>query len=267
MSALTLKDLTLTTPPKIVPDFVDELVQPDKLAQLRALYMPAIEADAAQFDQLVPAERASTIRKIFALIKPYDPQTYELLKPFRTQLGLIKDEEEFAYFVGTRAGSWKRFEQIQRSCEAFRKLTADDLSAKACGNEASRQSMLADLRTITRLNTFISLTKALAYDAVTLMVPYLDALRTQNHTVLAQAVADAQLALRLKAFELCYLSARAETKLDDWLEPNDAGIACRDELDVYVWLSAALLEHSATPTPGFSAVAGANPLAIFKVKS
>ena len=38
MSALTLKDLTLATPPKIVPDFVDELVQPDKLAQLRALY-------------------------------------------------------------------------------------------------------------------------------------------------------------------------------------------------------------------------------------
>ena len=30
MSALTLKDLTLATPPKIVPDFVDELVQPER---------------------------------------------------------------------------------------------------------------------------------------------------------------------------------------------------------------------------------------------
>ena len=267
MSVLSLADFFQAPPPQIVHTFVETLVQPDKLAQLRALYLLDIETDAAQFEQLVPAERARTIKRIFKPMKAIDPRNFKLLKPFRTQLGLIKDEEEFAYFVGTRAGSWKRFEQIQRSCEAFRKLTADDLSAKACGNEASRQSMLADLRTITRLNTFISLTKTLAYDAVTLMVPYLDTLRTQNHTVLAQAVADAQLALRLKAFELCYLSARAETKLDDWLEPNDAGIACRDELDVYVWLSAALLEHSATTTPGFSAVAGANPLAIFKVKS
>lgn len=265
MAALTLKDFFQAPVPQSVHAFVDSLLQLDQLEQLRALYLPTIEADAAQFDRLVLAKRAHTIKRFFKPMKDCDPHIFKLLKPFRTQLGLLKDEEVFAYFVENRADTWKRFKQVKHNCETKLKLTADDLSANAHELEASRQRIIEDIHTTARLNSFVSLSKALAYDAVTLIVPFLDALHTQNHTVLAQAAADAKIVHQLQAFELFYLTARAETKLNHWLAPNDAGIVCRDELDVYFWLSAALLEHGATPTPGFSAVAGANPLAVFKV--
>lgn len=49
MSALTLEDLFQAPPPQIVHAFVETLLQPDQLEQLRALYMPALSM-AEQFD-------------------------------------------------------------------------------------------------------------------------------------------------------------------------------------------------------------------------
>lgn len=268
MSALTLKDLTLATPPKIVPDFVDELVQPDKLAQLRALYMPAIEADAAQFDQLVPAERARTIRKLFELIKPYDPQTYELIKPFRTHLGIIPKEETFTKFISPLVVSWGDVEMLYQDYQSCHLQMPDSPSAKELEIDAGMLNMFKQFCVENRLNTFLLSSRALSCAAVAQIETYFDALCTQDQAALAQAVADAKNVNQLQTFAMCYLTALAATGDHYfWSELAEDGITGRDDLDVKFWLSAALLEHSATPIPGFSAVAGANPLAIFEVKS
>ena len=268
MSALTLEDLFQAPPPQIVHAFVETLLQPDQLEQLRALYMPAIEADAAQFEQLVPAERARTIRQLFAQIKIYDPQTSELLKPFRTHLGIIPEEENFTKFVGSLVDSWKRVEELRHDYETCHLLMPDPPSADVLELDASMLAMFELFRAEVRLNTFICLSKALASNAVTHIKANFDALYTQDQAVLAQAVTDTKKVNQLQAFELCYLTALAATGDHYfWSELAEDGITGRDDLDVKFWLSAALLEHSATPIPGFSAVAGANPLAIFKVKS
>ena len=160
MSALTLKDLTLATPPKIVPDFVDELVQPDKLAQLRALYMPAIEADAAQFDQLVPAERARTIRKLFELIKTYDPQTYELIKPFRTHLGIIPKEETFTKFMSPLVISWGDVEMLYQEYQTCHQQMPDSPSTEVLEFDASMLNRFKQFCIENRLNTFLLSSRA-----------------------------------------------------------------------------------------------------------
>ena len=166
MSTLTVKDLTLATPLKIVPDFVNELVQPDKLEQLRALYLPAIEADAAQFDQLVPAERASTIRKILSLIKTYDPQTYELIKPFRTHLGIIPKEETFTKFMSPLVISWGDVEMLYNDYQTCHLQMPDSPSAEVLEFDASMLNMFKQFCVENRLNTFLLSSRALSCAAV-----------------------------------------------------------------------------------------------------
>ena len=268
MSALTLEDLFQAPPPQIVHAFVETLLQPDQLEQLRALYMPAIEADAAQFEQLVPAERARTIRQLFAQIKIYDPQTSELLKPFRTHLGIIPEEENFTKFVGSLVDSWKRVEELRHDYETCHLQMPDSPSAEVLEFDASMLNMFKRFCIENRLNTFLLSSRALSCAAVAQIENYFDALFTQDQAALAQAVADAKNVNQLQTFAMCYLTALAATGDHYfWSELAEDGITGRDDLDVKFWLSAALLEHSATPIPGFSAIAGANPLAIFEVKS
>ncbi len=66
--------------------------EPEAFAQFCALNQDFLNADEAQFAQLVPPERARAVNTLYGVIKQYAPDYFKLLQPFCTSLGQLSDE-------------------------------------------------------------------------------------------------------------------------------------------------------------------------------
>ena len=69
--------------------FEQKALNASDFAAFRAECQAFFQADAAQFEQKVPGECIIQVKKIFKLIKEFDPQAFKILKPMRTAIGLI----------------------------------------------------------------------------------------------------------------------------------------------------------------------------------
>lgn len=234
--------VTLLKPTAEMTAFADFLRTPGQRQLIIDTWRPFLERDAASFELEVAPPRARKIKQLFKLMKELAPETFRALKIYRTILGLLDDKSYFLSFHNPCIVHWHA------------------LKAKE-----QRAGTLLSPKELTELVTKLILLRHLYLVVMTMTADYATELLSLDPKQIKQADQKEAMFRWCRTLQFAFLSLALDNNEELKLPEQEEQSTFLEQMTVNsLWFSAAILEFSDHPTPGFSAVKGPDPFAVLR---
>lgn len=234
--------VTLLKPTAEMTAFADFLRTPGQRQLIIDTWRPFLERDAASFELEVAPQRARKIKQLFKLMKELAPETFRALKIYRTILGLLDDK---SYFVS-----------FHKPCiERWQALKAKEQPSGTLISPKER----------TELVTKLILLRHLYLVVMTMTADYATELLSLDPKLIKQADQKEAVFRWCRTLQFAFLSLALENNEELKLPEQEEQSSFLEQMTVNsLWFSAAILEFSDHPTPGFATFKGTDPFAVLR---